>query len=136
VIPVRLSTAIWAKRRKRGGYYILQGVKKALYVILAIAAIAAWRDWSQRAIVQPPGVLVPQYPHQEEVAFRQVIERDGYRLTPRAGFAIRARCRQPTTGAVKRTFSRGPRVARREPARPCWTGLKSRVRALPPRHGD
>ena len=66
-------------------------MKKALFVILAIAAIAAWRDWSQRAIVQPPGVLVPQYPHQEEGVFRQVIERNGYRLTPRAGFAIRAR---------------------------------------------
>lgn len=66
-------------------------MKKALYVILAIAVIAAWRDWSQRATVHPPGVLVPQYPQQIETAPRQGIEVDGYRLTPRAGFAIRAR---------------------------------------------
>lgn len=66
-------------------------MRKVLYVILAIAAIAAWRDWSQRAIARPPGMLVPEYPRQEEAAQPQALEIEGYRLTPRAGFAIRAR---------------------------------------------
>jgi hypothetical protein len=66
-------------------------MRRVLYLILAIAAFAAWRDWSQRAIVHPPGVLVPEYPRQEEAAPGRTIDLNGYRLTPRAGFALRAR---------------------------------------------
>jgi hypothetical protein len=36
-------------------------------------------------------VLVPEYPRQEEAAPGEAIELNGYRLTPRAAFAIRAR---------------------------------------------
>jgi hypothetical protein len=66
-------------------------MKKALYVILAIAAVAAWRDWSQRAVVHPPGVVVAEYPRQDDAARPQALALDGYRLTPRAAFEIRAR---------------------------------------------
>ncbi|MCU0988071.1 MAG: hypothetical protein MUE63_00385 [Xanthomonadales bacterium] len=66
-------------------------MRKVLYVILAIAAVAAWRDWGQRAITHPPGVLVPEYPRQETAEQPRTLDIDGYRLTPRARFEIRAR---------------------------------------------
>jgi hypothetical protein len=66
-------------------------MRRVLYVILAIAAIVAWRDWNRRAIDHPPGVLVPEYPRQEAAAPGATIELNGFRLTPRAAFSIRAR---------------------------------------------
>ena len=73
------------------GYYILPRKKRALYLILAIAAVLAWRDWQQRAVVHPPGVLVPEVPRQLAEPSAPALEFEGYRLTPRAGFDIRAR---------------------------------------------
>ena len=66
-------------------------MRKFLYLILAIAAVAAWRDWGQRAIDRPPGVLVPEYPRQESAAPPQTLDIEGYLLTPRAKFEVRAR---------------------------------------------
>ena len=56
-------------------------MRKFLYLILAIAAVAAWRDWGQRAIDRPPGVLVPEYPRQESAAPPQTLDIEG----PRTG---------------------------------------------------
>lgn len=66
-------------------------MKRALFLILAVAAIFAWRDWRQREILHAPGVLVPELPAQVAPAGAQPLEIEGYRLTPRAGFDIRAR---------------------------------------------
>lgn len=79
------------ERQNSGDYYILPGMKKALFILLAIAAFSAWRDWSSRDIVHPPGVLVPEYPRQAQAGRSAPFEIGDYRLTPRAAFDIRAR---------------------------------------------
>ena len=78
-------------RQISGGYYILPGMKRTLYLIVAVAAVLAWRDWQQREILHPPGVLVPEYPRQQQNPSLPPLEIAGYRLTPRAGLDIRAR---------------------------------------------
>lgn len=50
-----------------------------------------WRDWQRREIVHPAGVLVEEAPQQRATAASGPLEIEGYRLTPRAGFDIRAR---------------------------------------------
>ena len=49
-------------------YYILAGMKRLLIILLALAAFAAWRDWSQREVIHPPGIVVPERPRQEMLA--------------------------------------------------------------------
>jgi hypothetical protein len=66
-------------------------MKKALYFSLALLAFIAWRDWSQREIVHAPGVLVPETPRQRDLEGGDPLLLDGYRLTHRAEFNIRAR---------------------------------------------
>ena len=66
-------------------------MKRVLLVLLLVAVVAAWRDWNRREIVHPPGVLVPEAPRQIAPDHAGPILLDGYRLTPRAGFRIRAR---------------------------------------------
>lgn len=66
-------------------------MKRAFYIILVLAAIVAWRDWIWRDIVHPPGVLVAEDPRQTEPARTSPLHVEGYRLTPRAEFDIRAR---------------------------------------------
>lgn len=66
-------------------------MKRALYILLALAAVLAWRDWQHREIVYPPGVLVPEAPRQSPVASQKPLRVQGYRLTPRAQLDLRAR---------------------------------------------
>jgi hypothetical protein len=66
-------------------------MKRALYLLLLLAAVFAWRDWSQREIVHPPGVLVPEMPRQEPPRRAEAIRLKDYLLTPRASFELRAR---------------------------------------------
>ncbi len=66
-------------------------MKRALVLIVAVAVVLAWRDWLQREIAHPPGVLVPEYPRQQADPSARPLELEGYRLTPRAGLDIRAR---------------------------------------------
>ncbi len=66
-------------------------MKRALYVILILAAVAAWRDWKLRDIVHPPGILVPEAPSQANLQQAEIFVLDDYRLTRRAEFRIRAR---------------------------------------------
>lgn len=66
-------------------------MKRAFYLLLLLAMVLAWRDWSRREIVHPPGVLVHEAPRQRPVEGSQVIKLEDYRLTPRALFELRAR---------------------------------------------
>ncbi len=66
-------------------------MKRALYVILILAAVAAWRDWRLRDIVHPPGILVPEAPSQVNLQQTEIFVLEDYRLTRRAEFRIRAR---------------------------------------------
>ena len=56
-----------------------------------LSDVLAWRDWSRREIVHPPGVLVHEAPRQRPVEGSQVIKLEDYRLTPRALFELSAR---------------------------------------------
>jgi len=66
-------------------------VKKILFVVLVLLAGMAYRDWSLREIEHPPGVLVSELPKQVNVRGLASVTMDGYELTPRAEFEIRAR---------------------------------------------
>ncbi len=66
-------------------------MKRWLYLLLAIAAILVWRDWQRREIVHAPGVLVPEVPRQQAAADPGPFALEGYSLTRRARFELRAR---------------------------------------------
>ena len=66
-------------------------MKRALYLLLLLAMVLAWRDWSRREIVHPPGVLVPEAPRQQSPGPAKAFQLEDYRLTPRALFELRAR---------------------------------------------
>jgi hypothetical protein len=66
-------------------------MKRVLYLLLVLAMVFAWRDWSGREITHPPGVLVPEAPRQAAADDARAIEMADYRLSPRARFEIRAR---------------------------------------------
>jgi hypothetical protein len=66
-------------------------MKRVLYVLILLAIVLGWRDWAQREIIHPPGVLVPDAPRQSTLASGQPFQLQGYRLSPRAAFEIRAR---------------------------------------------
>jgi len=66
-------------------------MKRALYLLLVLATVFAWRDWSRREIVHPPGVLVSQIPRQQPAGQATPFLLEDYRLTPRAVFELRAR---------------------------------------------
>ena len=63
--------------------------KLAVLVVCVIAAIARTADrWPVR---REPGILVAEAPAQTPPRSERLIEQDGYRLTPLADYAIRAR---------------------------------------------
>jgi hypothetical protein len=65
--------------------------KKILLVLSVVLAFTAYRHWSVRDISHAPGVLVPEHPSQLAVADLPPFVRDGYVISPRASFEIRAR---------------------------------------------
>ncbi len=66
-------------------------MKKALYIILFLLAVLAWRDWRNREITHAPGILVAEQPRQAEINEPRFIRVEDYRLTLRAEFELRAR---------------------------------------------
>ena len=66
-------------------------MRKSLLFILFVLLFLAVRQWEQRPISHPPGVLVPELPRQEGVTAAGPIRIDAFTLTPRANFRIRAR---------------------------------------------
>jgi hypothetical protein len=63
---------------------------KFLYVGLALLAYLAAREWEQRPVSHPPGILAPGAPMQQAVG-SSVFGIDDYVLTRRARFQITAR---------------------------------------------
>jgi hypothetical protein len=66
-------------------------MRRLLIILLVLGAFAAWRDWHQREIVHPPGILVPEAPRQVLLAGLEPLDFGGYQLTRRASFQVRAR---------------------------------------------
>lgn len=66
-------------------------MKKVLYLSLILLTFFAWRDWGRREIVHEPGVLVTQVPRQHDLEGGDPILLEGFRLTRRAEFVVRAR---------------------------------------------
>lgn len=66
-------------------------MRRYVYILAALAALWAWKDWSRRPVSHPPGVLVPEAPRQSPAAVPAPFEREGFVITPRADFDIRAR---------------------------------------------
>jgi hypothetical protein len=66
-------------------------MRKLLYIGVFLLAVTAWRDWSHREIVHEAGVLVSEQPRQTDINDPGVVLLEGYRLTPRAEFDLRAR---------------------------------------------
>ena len=63
--------------------------KRLLLAVLLVWGGCSW--WSSRAITHRPGVLVAQMPEQEQLAQARPFDYKGYRITPLARFAVRAR---------------------------------------------
>ena len=74
-----------------GRYYIARIMKNTLYILLAILAFVLVRNWENRDITHPPGVLVPEMPRQNELAQSDPIIMGDYSIKPRADFTVRAR---------------------------------------------
>ena len=66
-------------------------MKKLYLVVLTVAVIAGWRNWSNRSLEYPPGVLIPSVPEQRALASPEPIPLSGFTLTPRAEITLRAR---------------------------------------------
>jgi len=66
-------------------------MKNTFYLLLVVLVILAVRHWEQRAIVHDPGVLVPEMPRQVDLANPEPFRVEGFVLTPRAEFRLRAR---------------------------------------------
>jgi hypothetical protein len=66
-------------------------MKKLYFLVSLLAAFAAWNSWVNRSLDHPPGVLVPSAPLQTPVAAAEPFMLNGYSLTPRADFSLRAR---------------------------------------------
>ncbi|MBL8311865.1 MAG: hypothetical protein JNL19_15705 [Burkholderiales bacterium] len=62
----------------------------AVALLVIVAALAAARDWRDREVRQPAGVLVSTEPAQRELTAAPIQVRD-YTLTPRARFRLAAR---------------------------------------------
>ena len=55
-------------------------MKRVLYVLILLAIVFGWRNWAQREVLHPPGVLVPEAPRQLASAGAQPLQVQGYRL--------------------------------------------------------
>ena len=62
-----------------------------LYLLVLLAVVFGWRDWTYREIRHVPGVLVPEAPRQLAADGVRPFQFEGYRLDPRARFELRAR---------------------------------------------
>ena len=82
------------------------GVRRLFVVSAVLAALMmVWR-WDHRPLRHPPGVLVAAAPEQRD-ASAGIIDREGFRLTPRAEFRLQAR----VLGRERYWLDRGAKLA-------------------------
>jgi hypothetical protein len=69
--------------------------KQSLMLVKVIAGIlvlfGAYQCWDRREVPQPPGILAPNQPIQQNIEDPQSFEFKGFRVTPLATFEIEAR---------------------------------------------
>jgi hypothetical protein len=69
--------------------------KETLMLLKVIAGIlllfGVYQCWDSREVSQPPGILAPNQPIQQNIAHPEPFEFKGYRVTPLASFEIEAR---------------------------------------------
>ena len=66
-------------------------MRKLLVFLLVVAAVLAYRNWQQRPVVHPPGVLVGAAPVQRDLNRPERFQFEGFTMTRRAAFDIQAR---------------------------------------------
>ena len=66
-------------------------MNRGLLLLLTVLLLWAWRDWSHRDIQHPAGALVTELPRQTTLKSPVALQVEGFELTPRAGFELRAR---------------------------------------------
>jgi len=66
-------------------------MKKVIYIGIFLLTWMVWRDWDRREITHEPGIIVPEQPRQTGMRDTTPIDLNGFRLTPRAAFDLRAR---------------------------------------------
>jgi len=72
------------------------GADKQTEMLLKVIAgiillFGAYQCWDSREVPQPPGILAPNQPIQQEISNPEPFEFKGYRVTPLASFEIEAR---------------------------------------------
>jgi hypothetical protein len=75
---------------------IATGADKEIEMLLKVIAavlllFGAYQCWDSREVSQPPGILAPRQPLQQEIANPEPFDFKGYRITPLASFEIEAR---------------------------------------------
>lgn len=66
-------------------------MKKIFWASVVLLLLLMARDWQNRPLVHPPGVMAAAPPNQQMLAEPQPFGFKGYRVTPRARFSLRAR---------------------------------------------
>ena len=61
------------------------------WICAALVLLGAWRWYSTREVSHGPGVLVADEPWQDDVDSTEGVEREGFRLVPRAEFSATVR---------------------------------------------
>jgi len=78
--------------RKIGKGGIIAGnMRPSIYILLALLVLLAWRQWENRPLVHPPGVLVAEIPQQNTTDLPAAFGLHGHQVQPVARFSIRAR---------------------------------------------
>lgn len=80
-------------------------MKRLLFIAVLLAG--AWHGWPEFAVRQPPGVLAPAEPLQQNLTDARTLELNGHRLLPLARFELRAR----VLGKRRYRFDRGASLA-------------------------
>jgi hypothetical protein len=86
----------------------MAGMRIAPWLVAALVLFAIWRAFSQRDIDRDPGILAAGEPEQRLLDRAATIERDGFRLRPRAEFSATVRVLRREQYSIDRIASLVP----------------------------